>query len=52
MLFNTIYILFTNIAETFWYRHAADRRVLAHFELKIHKDSRTISSLCVLICFK
>ena len=33
-----IYILFTNIIETFWSRDVTNIWVLAHFELKIHKD--------------
>ena len=31
-------MLFIKIIETFWSRDAIDMRVLAPFELKIHKD--------------
>ena len=39
--------------ETFWSRGAASTQgVSAHCEFKMHKDFKTISSLCVLNCFK
>ena len=37
-VFFPIYILLTKIIETFWSRDVTDIWVLAHFELKIHKD--------------
>ena len=32
------YILFTKLIEVFWSRYLTDIWVLAHAELKIHKD--------------
>ena len=34
----SIYILFTKRTETFWCRDITNIWILAHFELKIHKD--------------
>ena len=45
-------MLFINIIEIFRSRDITLYGILAHFEFEIHKDFKTISSLCLQNCFK
>ena len=52
VLILSIYLLFTKIIEIFWFRHVIDIWVLVHFEPKIQKYFKIISSPHMLNCFK
>ena len=52
VLILSIYLLFAKIIEIFWSRDVIDIWVLAHFEPKIQKYLKIISSLHMPNCFK